>query len=237
MDKLDQAIGILRKDPVWNANILNFIEDNPIQYLDIEGESVIVVGEDLHPRGFIASKNADEVKALMQRFPEIITRFSALEEWVLPLVARGREMPHYVPAAQFILPDDVRFDPPRSEIESLRSEDADTVLKYMTFHSDSIESYIADRIANTKTAAIRKDGKLVAWSMLHRDGALGFLSVLPEYRKQGLAHDLTVYLIEKVRERGRVPMVQVQPKSVESKRLGEKMGFVYQKSLVWIDFK
>ncbi len=237
MDRREQALEILRKDPVWNANIINYIEDHSVTNIDIEGESVMAVGKLIQPRAFIASKNADEVRALMERFPETVTRFSALEEWILPLVARGRELPHYVPADQYILLEDVRFDPPKEQIEPLVSEDTDTILQHMTFTSDSLRANIEDRIHTGITAGIRKDGRLIAWSMTHRDGALGFLGVLPEYRRQGLAWDLTVYLIEKVRERGRIPMVQVQPKSVESKHLGQKMGFVYQKSLVWIDLQ
>ncbi len=237
MDKFNQALEIVRRDPVWNANILYFMEDNPVGFVDIEGESVVVVGDDPQPRGFVSSRNAEEVKALMGRFPEMVTRFSALEEWVLPLVARGRPLPYYVPADQFILPDSVHFDPPQENIEPLIPQDIETVIRHMTFSADHLRSIIEDRIAHGVTAGIRRKGNLIAWSMTHKDGALGFLGVLPEYRRQGLARELSIYLIGKVRARGRIPMVQVQPKSVESRELGKKMGFVYQKSLVWIDLK
>jgi 8-oxo-dGTP diphosphatase len=63
------------------------------------------------------------------------------------------------------------------------------------------------------------------------------LEVLEEYRGRGYAYDLTVYLIARLREQGRIPFVQVEDTNRKSMNLALKLGFRKDRRIHWFKVK
>ena len=73
--------------------------------------------------------------------------------------------------------------------------------------------------------------------MTQDDGSIGVLEVLEEYRGRGYAYDLTVYLIARLREQGRIPFVQVEDTNTKSMNLALKLGFRKDRRIHWFKVK
>jgi len=67
--------------------------------------------------------------------------------------------------------------------------------------------------------------KLIAWGITQDDGAIGFLYVLPEYRRRGYAQDVLIDLIKKVSDENKIPFVHIEEENEKSMRLAVKLGF------------
>jgi predicted GNAT family acetyltransferase len=84
-------------------------------------------------------------------------------------------------------------------------------------------------------SCVRIMNKPVAWGITQDDGAIGFLHVLPEYRKSGYGRDITVDLINKVRNKGQIPFVHIEEKNEKSMRLAMSLGFTKNKMVNWLE--
>ena len=98
----------------------------------------------------------------------------------------------------------------------------------------SIE-YIIDRITNGLSSCIRYMDKPIAWGITQDDGAIGFLHVLPEYRRMGYAWDVMVDLIKKVRNENKIPFVHIEEENEKSMRLAAGLGFKKDKVVCWFE--
>jgi 8-oxo-dGTP diphosphatase len=69
--------------------------------------------------------------------------------------------------------------------------------------------------------------------MTQDDGSIGVLHVLDEDRGRGYAYDLTVFLINRLREQGRLPFVQIEETNTKSMNLALSIGFRRDRRIRW----
>lgn len=119
----------------------------------------------------------------------------------------------------------------RHRVTSLRSADAPTVVRFWPYGRDVM--YVRERISRLPSAAIRRDGRLVAWGLTHDDGSMGFLHVLEEWRGRGFARSLTTALALRLLRLGLRPFLYVVKDNSASIRLTESMGFTRLGSYGW----
>ena len=79
--------------------------------------------------------------------------------------------------------------------------------------------------------------KLIAWGITQDDGAIGFLNVLPEYRRMGYARDVMLDLINKVRYEKKIPFVHIEEENEKCMRLAVSLGFKKNKIVNWIEIE
>jgi 8-oxo-dGTP diphosphatase len=79
------------------------------------------------------------------------------------------------------------------------------------------------------------DGRPAAWAGIQDDGAMGFMHVLTEYRRHGYAKEVTIDLIQKYREAGRMPFVHIVRTNQASVALAKSMGFELLKEIYWLE--
>ena len=97
--------------------------------------------------------------------------------------------------------------------------------------------YIKSRIKNDVNVGIYDGKQLVAWGLIQDDGAMGFLHVLDEYRRNGYGYQVTLAIIEKVRKKGKLPFACIVQDNIKSFNLVKKLGFKEDKNKYWFGLK
>jgi 8-oxo-dGTP diphosphatase len=232
------VISFLKKDEIKNINMLNFMESYPVISLERIGNSVLLRGVSDCQWVYVSSPDEGELKDVAERLTQGDSAFAAMEEWMLPALFPGRAFSWELSMTRLVLPDHVSFPKaPPSSLTPLSPDDAEYMYEHSVYQMVTRPDYIRGRIQAGPSAGIRESGKLVAWLMTQDDGSIGVLHVLEEYRGRGYAYDLTVYLIARLREQGRIPFVQVEDTNRKSMNLALKLGFRKDRRIHWFKVK
>ena len=86
----EEALRLLGEDNIRNCNIINFIEQYPIKWIEIMGKSVLVKGTSDQIWNYISSENRDEFEKLIEKNQDTETHFAVVEDWMLPYLTRSR---------------------------------------------------------------------------------------------------------------------------------------------------
>lgn len=235
----NEALKRLNRDIIRNINMINFINNYQVDDLIANGDAILARGVSDRPWVYISAKDVDELNVLIPLLNDKDCNFAVAEPWMVPYLTQGRHLLWDMPIMKLYLPHSVSL-PQLEDIEGLTSlERTDAVHVYE--NSDYQEyltiPYIQERIKNGANACLRKDGRLVAWAMTHDDGAIGFLHVMPEERKNGYGMTVTVALINILRENGALPFVHIEEKNSKSMHLAKKLGFVEDRIITWFSME
>lgn len=100
------------------------------------------------------------------------------------------------------------------------------------------EEEIRERISSGNMWGAFLQGKLIGFIGIHREGSIGMLHVLPEYRNGGIAMALETEVINRMLEKGLTPYGQVEENNHVSRKLQEKLGFYFSKDKVhWYEIE
>ena len=163
--------------------------------------------------------------------------FYSVEEWMLPLILKNGEEEWHMETVRYMLDPDVPLPEPRNEIVPLSPDHTDHIFEHTNYREFTDKDYIRDRLERDISASIVKDGKPVAWGLTHDDGALGFLHVLPEYRKKGYGRDIVLARIAKKRELGLPVYCNIVPDNLPAIKLMESLGFKADRKIFWLRLK
>ncbi len=140
----------------------------------------------------------------------------------------------YTESAQYI------YNGPALDLNKIRAAcrgtDADTQLlfrvlslsDYPVLHELSSESseYLKNRLQAGALTGLYLNGALCGFVGLHNAGSMGFLQVLPEYRRRGFAGLLLAQLINNQLSCGAVPFGHVVTGNTASEQLLASFGFI-----------
>jgi ribosomal protein S18 acetylase RimI-like enzyme len=88
---------------------------------------------------------------------------------------------------------------PYPSIQPLEISNIDYILQHQKYTEEyGGKPYVQHRIESGMTLGYKANGNLVAWAFLHDDMSMGFLRVLPEYRQQNIATQLTANFVNKI---------------------------------------
>lgn len=220
--------GILKREPIVNYGFLKYLGKYEIKRAALCGGSCAAAfgfGEERF--GALYSRDEDEANKVCSVF-EGITDL-AIEpafDWSIK-AALGEKVPKSVlHATMLYLPEGAEIGEPTGEVVEIGDEHAETV--YMNYARAELVNidYIRERLNEGPAVGVFRDGALVGWAMTHDDMAMGMLTVLPEYRRQGIAYDMTLALIRKMRQIGEVPIVHISKGNSMSLPLVRKLGFL-----------
>lgn len=223
--KKNEILDFLKKSEIRNINIINFIKNYPIHYMDKIGDSIIVKGTSDKNWIYISSKCEEEVKKIKNSLDNNDKNFAAIEEWMVPILSEGNVVKWKLSTMKLILPNNVCMDEPKHNVSKLTVNDAEFLYENSEYKDVISIEYIIDRITKGESSCIRYMNKPIAWSITQDDGAIGFLHVLPEYRRKGYAQDVTVDIIKKVRNKNKIPFVHIEETNEKSMNLALGLGF------------
>ncbi|HKJ66322.1 MAG TPA: GNAT family N-acetyltransferase [bacterium] len=227
-------IDLLRRDEDGNINLLNFIRAYPVSDYGRVGDSVFIKGESNEMWTYISSDSRDDLERLGEKYLSETIYFAAIEDWMVPVLADGREIRGQICMIQYLLPEEVRLPEPTLQFAPLTVADAEYVYENSIYRKYFSLDYVQDRIARGISAALRLQGQLIAWAITHDDGALGFLHVLPEHRRKGYGTQTTLSLARRSRDRGKKPFAYIEEDNVRAIQLVRALGFVEQKRVCWL---
>lgn len=102
-------------------------------------------------------------------------------------------------------------------------------------HPSATVKHMTERVREGLMLGAFRDGVCMGFAGLHEEGAMGMLTVLPAYRRQGVATALMLELVRRLMESGRIPYTHVHTDNAESMRLHEKLGFVRsEEPVTWL---
>ena len=235
MDK--QLNNLLLKGPIKNMAILGFFSQYPIESFHIEGNSAIIFGRSDQLWAHISSSNAEELKILLGKYQHKTKSFYSVEEWMIPYILEYGEPYYIMKTNRYILDLTTPTDQPKMEIVEI-----DRTHKHYMYENSDYKKYIStkyieERLEKDISAGILVENTLVAWGFTHDDGALGFLHVMPEYRKTGYGLDISLALIQMRKEAQKPIFVNIVPENTPSINLVTKLGFKFDRETNWIKLK
>ena len=235
MNERNYVLEYLKKNEVENINIINFIENYPIDYIEMIGHSVFIKGISDRNWIYISSKSSKELELIKNKLNNSDKSFAIIDDWMIPIITNGRKIKWKLSTMKLVLTNNETLPLPIHNMSELIAEDSKFIFENSDYKDYVSIEYIMERIANGVSSCVRIMDKPVAWGITQDDGAIGFLHVLPEYRESGYGRDITIDLINKVRNKGKIPFVHIEEKNEKSMRLAMSLGFRKDKIVNWIE--
>ena len=237
MSSIITAIQILEKDRINNISTINFIKNNKIFSVDVIGNSALVRGESDRKWVYISCKDEGELSIIKSKLGNDDENFASVDDWMFPILTKGKEVIWDLFMSQYYLPDDIRL--PSTEISTilLTEKDANIVYNNSEYKEYISIQYVKYCIRKGMSAGVNENNKLVSWAITQDDGAIGFLHTLDKYRRKGYGYNVTLSMIKQIRNSGGLPFANVLPTNKRSINLLLKLGFKESKKIHWFEIK
>lgn len=232
-----QIIDKLKNNPIKNANMINFIQDYMVTDVRYMEDSVLVKGKSDENWIYISSSSKEEFIKLLKTLKDEDKFYAIMEDWMLDILLKERSLEWQLSCMKLYFPYDIVLPKNRYVIDQLVVEEAQYIYDNYDYKSYTTVDYIKDRIKKSVALGIHKDNKLIAFVMTHDDGAIGFLHVLPAYRRMGYAQELTIAAITRLRKAGQIPYVHIEEANEKSMYLAKKIGFISDRRIHWVKVK
>lgn len=236
MIEKNKIIEYLIKNEINNINIINFMANYPIYYIEKVGHSVIAKGTSDRNWVYISSKSKEEFTMIMRGLDNSDKNFAVMEDWMIAILKEDNKMKWELSTMRLILPHGTSIPGPEQSVSKLAVSDAEFIYENSDYKDFISIQYIIERITNGVSSCIRHGDTPIAWGITQDDGAIGFLHVLPEYRNIGCGKDVMVDLIKKVLDQRKIPFVHIEEKNEKSMRLALSLGFEKDKVVSWATF-
>jgi 8-oxo-dGTP diphosphatase len=213
------------------------MEDYSVTKIKRIGDSVLIKGKSDNPWVYISSTSKNELLELTNYIDEEDKYFAVIEDWMIPYLMKNKKIDWKMTCMKLYLNDEVVIEKPKYKASRLSYLDSSHIYENSSYKDYISVEYIKDRISKGIGLGIYDNDKLVAWLITQDDGAMGFLTVLKDYRRKGYAHSLTLSMIHKLREMGKLPFVHIEESNSKSMNLALKMGFTRYGRISWIKTK
>ncbi|MFA6939849.1 MAG: GNAT family N-acetyltransferase [Clostridiaceae bacterium] len=232
-----EALNVLEKDKLNNVNSINFIESYPINYIEKSAESLVIKGVSDRPWVYITCKSEKELKLIKSRLNINDKNFAVIDNWMIPILTSGKKIKWILSVYRLFLSDEIILPVSSFSMSPLKEKDDCFIYESSDYKDFLSLEYVTERIKNGISSCIRNDNTPIAWGMTQDDGAIGFLHVLPEYRRKGYGKEIVLDLIQKVRKKGKIPFVHIEENNQKSMNLIKSLGFKKDKMVNWFEIE
>jgi GNAT superfamily N-acetyltransferase len=232
-----EIIANLSKDPIRNAAIVGFFENYPIERVFRVGDTFLFLGESDHLWAYISSKDITEFTEIFAKSQINTKYFASIEDWMKSIIMIDSEVEWELSTIRYVLPETHNVEPPIRKTITLDISFVDYIFDHSDYKAFTSKEYIKERIEKGISAGIVEGETLVAWALTHDDNSLGFLHVLPDFRKKGYGKDIVKSLIYQKRKENKLVFLNVEPTNMNSMNLVNKIGFVQDRRISWIKLK
>ncbi len=234
MESIATLIEVLEQDPVRNCNLLNFIGSYPISQWFRNANSVLVTGQSDQNWVYLSSVSPEELTVLTSRIGPAEQYFAAVEDWMIPLITRGRECEWQLSCIKLYLPGRTVLRAPAVATTALTPDSARFIFEHSHYQAYTTPAYIGERIAAGFSQGIYDGKALIGWVMTHDDGAIGFLQVDDRYRRRGYGRALLTAISLQLRQAGKLPFLHIEPANSASLTLCRQLGFIPDRPVHWL---
>jgi 8-oxo-dGTP diphosphatase len=237
MDTIEASLKILEADVPINISLINFLKYNQILNVEIIDNSVIARGLSDRRWVYISCNNMEELSLIKNKLNKEDDNFASIDDWMFPILTEGKKIIWDLYMIQYYLPDHICLPSSKFNTTPLTESDAQIVFNNSEYKEYISIQYVKDCIRKGISAGLYENNKLVSWSITQDDGAIGFLHTLDEYRRKGFGYNITLSMIEQVRNSGGLPFANVLPENKRSIDLLLKLGFKESKKIHWFQIK
>lgn len=232
---LKSMLDQLKQDPARHVSVINFVHDNDIRDIRPVGSAWIIRGTSDRDWVYLVCSNREELEMVIPHLGATDTCFGAVPDWMIDTLAQHRNRSWDLLLTRFDLPDTVLLPAPEQAARLLTTADAETIYRNSAYRDFISVAYIQQRILRGPGRGIERNGELAAWGLTQDDGAMGFLHVMPAWRRHGLGRTVTMALIDDIRTAGRLPFAYIEPDNHKSIGLVTGMGFVPRGDFHWFE--
>lgn len=233
----EKLVEYLEGDNIKNINLINFIKNYPIHQVKQKGDSILVKGRSDQEWVYINGENEVDLEILYDDARNEEKYFVIQDDFMLKLIKSKSEIDWVLTCRKLYFPNEMILPDYECDIQELKPEEAEYIYQHYEYRQFTSVDYICDRIKNGTGIGIYDGNKLVAFVITQDDGAIGFLTVLPEYRRRGYAYLLTLEMIKRLREKKELPFVHIEEENNKSMGLAMKSGFVRSCQIHWVKLK
>jgi len=237
--KKDEPIfDFLKNEPVKNVNMIRFAEKNGYSFIARIGNSVLMRGASDREWVFISSSSREEALELLKLLTGNDKNFAVIENWLLPLIAAEKQIKWAFETVRVFYPGKIPFaDIDHREFIPISIQQAEYLFNNSDFSEYSPVPYIEQCLKNGPSAGIKEGERLAGWALTHDDGAMGFLHVIEEFRRRGIAEKIMKYLVNTILESGNLPFAHIEKKNFPSMNLAMKLGFKKDREATWFEIE
>lgn len=228
----EQALFYLSRDPLLHMNMIDSIRRGDAELLGVLPRGVLLRDRPSEAL-MMSAADASTAARLLETAPPA-ELFVAHQPFFIP-EARAKYAPTHEMVCRQAVYQGVTPLPERPGFE-LRTLD-ETFLPFLMehyTHADD-EAYLLDRLRVGVMVGAFDRGRLMGFIGMHAERSIGFLEVLPAYRRRGVAYALETHMVNVVLAEGRVPFAQIVVGNEASLALHRKLGFaISEAALCWL---
>ena len=163
-------------------------------------------------------------------------RVASLSKKLIPNKVKGFRLIKEVGCGLFYLNPE-NFMPMKTniEIEPLVQEDACKVVKNTSYEID--EDYVLRCISIAPSVAVKENGELLCYMLVHLNGSIGMLFTHETHRKRGFASSAISCLTEKQIKKGNPIFCYIVNENNDSRRVFERLGFEHKALVSWLQYE
>ncbi|MDA0999495.1 MAG: GNAT family N-acetyltransferase [bacterium] len=120
-------------------------------------------------------------------------------------------------------------------VETLQEADSSLLAEHDLY--GATPAYCARRIRSAPSAAVRIEGELAAYMIVHDNGSIGMLHTLEPFRNRSLARRVVSALVERQWARGRAVYCYIVDGNVSSQKVFTSLGFRRAAEVCWTVFE
>lgn len=235
------------KDPIGNLNIIGAIQnlkdlniENPSERLvvfvnDREDIKCVIVRE--HDYWYYVYSESDAILEQVKiDFFDKLNEYGidASDEKVFKILSKDRKLEWEEPCfLYYVDPTQFKVYESHLALEDVSLNELDEINNLYTYKDEYSKYFIEDSIKHRPSSLYKVDDEAVAWVLMHRDDSVGIMFVKEAFRKKGIAYELSMDILSKTIQTGRIPFIHIALWNKASVKLAEKCGFIYEKHVYW----
>ena len=232
MEREEAALAYLNQNRLLFLNMLEVLRRGSAELLYAGADGVLLYDREVEAH-MLSARN----RAALERFlPHLKVGGTVVghELWYREELAWRLGLWAETPCRQaaWLKPEPPQLPPFRGELRLLRQEQVPFVHEHYTNSGLGAPSAV-ERAVRQGMLGVFVDGACAGFVGFHTEGAIGFLEVLPPYRRRGLGEVLLLGAVRMAMAQGRYPFGQVLMDNAPSLALQRKAGMTVSEDLLY----
>jgi RimJ/RimL family protein N-acetyltransferase len=165
-----------------------------------------------------------------------VLRMSAIPASVRDAISEKRDFERETGCGLYTLTkEDLTPDTEGPPIGRIREEEYEFVTGLAQYGEGA--SYLSERLSHAPHAAVRVEGELAAYMIVHANGSIGMLHTVEKFRNRGLGRHVASALAEMQFARGMLVYCYIVDGNTPSQRVFTSLGFRRVADVSWCVFK
>lgn len=228
------AIEYIKQDPIMNADLLELVRRGNYECFYFGGDAAV-----FHDLAYglctVCGNQEADVRRVLDAMP-MTGNYMAHGALCRDLLAEKAGCTGNAPCrqARYCLPEAPQVPETSMQGVELRTLDESFLeIVDQTYGTPHTTQGVEERLRNKAIFGAFIDDQLAGFIGWHTEGSIGYLEVLPEYRRRGLGFLLETEALRRMLERGEIPFCHIYHTNEVSMNLQKKMGWTISDDYIY----